>query len=310
MRIIDSHTGGEPTRLIVDSGLDLGTGSLADKARKLQKDHRNFCTSILSEPRGNDAFVGALLVESLDPSCVAGVIFFNTVQNLGMCGHGSIGVAATLSYLGRIQLGTHHFETPVGIVTVELKTQHLVSVTNVESFRLHKNVKVSTKNHGDLAGDVAWGGNWFFLLKECPISIIPENLRLLTSLGLEIRQALESQDITGSDGAWIDHIELYGPPQSVHANSRSFVLVPSGSYDRSPCGTGCSAKMACLASDEAWPPGKTWIQESLIGSTYLLTYEMSAGGGVDVTIEGEAFVMAEVQFIFEPNDPYRYGIPF
>jgi 4-hydroxyproline epimerase len=171
-----------------------------------------------------------------------------------------------------------------------------------------KNVLIEVPSYGALTGDVAWGGNWFFLLKESPIDIKPENLRELTELSLQIRKALEVKGITGTQGAWIDHIELYGAPESLEANSRSFVLVPSGSYDRSPCGTGCSAKMACLAADGAWPAGKLWIQESVIGSTYSLVYEQGRNGGVIVTIEGTAFVTAQITLIFESQDPFRFGI--
>ena len=272
MKIVDSHTEGEPTRTIFDAGLDLGSGSLAEKAEVFEKNYRDFCGSVLKEPRGNDAYVGALVVDSEESDCAAGVIFFNTVQNLGMCGHGTIGLSATMAHMGLIKPGHHKFETPVGKVAINLKTPNRVSVTNIESYRLLKNVLIEIPSYGPLTGDVAWGGNWFFLVKESPIDIKLENLRELTDLSLQIRKALEIKGITGTQGAWIDHIELYGAPESTEANSRSFVLVPSGSYDRSPCGTGCSAKMACLAAVGAWPAGKIWIQESVIGSTYALVY--------------------------------------
>jgi 4-hydroxyproline epimerase len=308
MKIVDSHTEGEPTRTIFDAGLDLGSGSLAEKAEVFEKNYRDFCGSVLKEPRGNDAYVGALVVDSEESDCAAGVIFFNTVQNLGMCGHGTIGLSATMAHMGLIKPGHHKFETPVGKVAINLKTPNRVSVTNIESYRLLKNVLIEIPSYGPLTGDVAWGGNWFFLVKESPIDIKLENLRELTDLSLQIRKALEIKGITGTQGAWIDHIELYGASESTEANSRSFVLVPSGSYDRSPCGTGCSAKMACLAADGAWPAGKIWIQESVIGSTYALVYEQGQNGGVIVTIEGTAFVTAQVTLIFESQDPFRLGI--
>ena len=308
MRVIDSHTAGEPTRVIMDGGPDLGAGSIAERARLLQAEYHEFCSSVLCEPRGNDALVGALLVEPSEAGCATGVIFFNTVQNLGMCGHASIGLAVTLAYLGLIKPGKHQFDTPVGVITVDLKDKNLVSVTNVASYRLQKDVRVSVKGYGEIVGDVAWGGNWFFLVKESPLEIIRENIRQLTDLSLDIRHTLEVEGVTGADGAWIDHVELYGPPAADLTNSRCFVLVPSGSYDRSPCGTGCSAKMACLASDGVWREGDLWIQESIIGSTYALSYLASNCGGVDVTIEGRAYVTAEAQLYFDPSDPYRFGI--
>ena len=308
MKIIDSHTEGEPTRAIFNADIDLGTGSLSEKARIFETKYRDFCGSILKEPRGSDAYVGALVVESDEPDCEVGVIFFNTIQNLGMCGHGPIGLSATMAYLDQLQPGHHKFETPVGKVAIELKSRNRVAVTNVESYRLQKNVLVNLGSNGELVGDVAWGGNWFFLVKDSPVPIKLENLRQLTDLSLQIRDSLEINGVTGSQGAWIDHIELYGPPELDGSNSRSFVLVPSGSYDRSPCGTGCSAKMACLAADNAWPVGKTWIQESVIGSTYSLSYEHGDTGGVIVTVEGSAYVTAELTPVFDSRDPYRMGI--
>ena len=308
MKILDSHTEGEPTRAIFEAGFDLGSGSLAEKAKLFEQNYRDFCGSVLKEPRGSDAYVGALVIDSEESDCAAGVIFFNTVKNLGMCGHGTIGLGATMAYMGLIKPGQHKLETPVGKVAINLKTPNRVSVTNIESYRLLKNVRVEVSSYGSLTGDVAWGGNWFFLVRNSPIDIRLENLRELTDLSLQIRKALEATGITGAQGAWIDHIELYGTPESAEANSRSFVLVPSGSYDRSPCGTGCSAKMACLAADEAWPAGKTWIQESVIGSTYALAYEQGSDGGVIVTIEGTAFVTAEITLNFDNQDPFRFGI--
>ena len=308
MRILDSHTEGEPTRTIFNAALDLGSGPLSEKAKVFEKKYRDFCGSILKEPRGNDAYVGALVVESDESDCIAGVIFFNTIQNLGMCGHGTIGLSATMAYLGQIEPGSHTFETPVGKVAIELKTPNRVAVTNVESYRFASDVLVNVDSYGELAGDIAWGGNWFFLVKDSPVPIKLKYLRQLTDLGLAIRNDLENKGITGSQGAWIDHIELYGPPELDGSNSRSFVLVPSGSYDRSPCGTGCSAKMACLAADRSWPAGKTWIQESVIGSTYSLSYKHGEAGGVIVTVEGSAYVTAEVVPIFDSRDPYRTGI--
>ena len=308
MRVIDSHTEGEPTRTIIDANLDLGKGAVAERAIVFAKDYRTFCGSVLKEPRGNDAYVGALIVDSFESDCAAGIIFFNTVQNLGMCGHGTIGVAATMKYLGLIELGKHRFETAVGKVDVELLKANSASVKNVESFRYQKNVKIVSKKYGVLVGDVAWGGNWFFLVKDSPINIELENLRSLTDLSLEILDCLDIQGVKGTDGAKVDHVELFGPPKTRAGNSRNFVLVPSGSYDRSPCGTGCSAKMACLAADDEWPSGRVWIQESIIGSTYALSYENGSEGGVIVTLEGSAFVTAELTLVFNNLDPYRMGI--
>jgi 4-hydroxyproline epimerase len=308
MRVIDSHTEGEPTRVILDGGPDLGAGPLAERAARLDAAHGGFRTGALCEPRGHDAMVGALLTPPVDADCAAGVIYFNTLQTLGMCGHATIGLAVTLARLGRIGPGAHRFETPVGVVGVELHDAHTASVANVESYRELKDVAVDVDGFGLVTGDVAWGGNWFFLAKESPVAVEPSNIRALTDAALAIRDALAQDGVTGRAGAWIDHVELFGPPALAGAQSRSFVLCPGGAYDRSPCGTGCSAKMACLAADGAWPPGEDWVQESVIGSAYRVSYTPGASGGVAARITGRAFVTAETVLLFDPADPYAHGI--
>jgi proline racemase len=308
MRVIDSHTAGEPTRVVLDGGPDLGSGTLAERAARLEAEHLDFCASVVLEPRGHDAIIGALLVPPSDPACAAGVIYFNNLQNLGMCGHATIGLGVTLAHLGRIGPGRHRFETPVGLVEIDLIDANTVSVVNIESYRLAKDVTVEVEAVGPVTGDVAWGGNWFFLVKNSPIALTGANIRPLTDLTLKIRTALEKAGVTGKDGAWIDHIELFGPAEDPAAQSRNFVLCPGGAYDRSPCGTGCSAKLACLAADGALAPGQDYLQESVIGSTYKMSYQPGPGGGVIPTITGQAFVTSDATLIFNPADPYRSGI--
>ena len=308
MRVIDSHTAGEPTRVILDGGPDLGGGSFAERAARLEAEHRGFCTSVLCEPRGHDAMVGALLVPPSHSDCAAGVIFFNTLKNLGMCGHATIGLAVTLAHLGVVAPGRHRIDTPVGVVDVALQDAHTASVLNVESYRLHKHVSVKVDGLGTVTGDVAWGGNWFFLVKDAPVPVAAKNIRALTDAALAIRSALERDGITGTDGAWIDHVELFGPPTVPGAHGKNFVLCPGGAYDRSPCGTGCSAKLACLAADGTWPESVRWTQESIIGSTYDLDYRPGDNAGILPTITGQAFVTSEATLYFDPADPYRRGI--
>jgi 4-hydroxyproline epimerase len=240
-RVIDSHTGGEPTRVVIEGGPDLGGGSLAERVLRFRVEHDKFRSAVVNEPRGSDAVVGALLVPPKEPSCFAGVIFFNNVGYLGMCVHGTIGVAVTLAWLGRIKPGEHRFETPVGIVTATLHERGDVTVENVVSFRRLAGVEVALDDAARITGDVAWGGNWFFLSEDHGQDLQIANVEALTHYARRVRSALTRAGITGDGGAEIDHIEFFGPPHATGADSRNFVLCPGGAYDRSPCGTGTSA---------------------------------------------------------------------
>lgn len=312
VRVIDSHTAGEPTRVVVSGGPDLGDGAMAERRDRFAADHDDFRRAVILEPRGSDALVGALLCPPTDPSCATGVIFFNNVGYLNMCGHGAIGVAVTMAYLGRAERGDLRLETPVGVVYVTLRTPNKVTIENVPSFRFRPNVAVEVDGLGVVRGDVAWGGNWFFLVDATtvdgmsPISLASEPE--LTDATTRIKTALAHQGITGRGGAVIDHIELCGPPTSTDVHSRNFVLCPGDAYDRSPCGTGTSAKIACLAADGVLQPGEDWVQESLIGSRFVARYRRNAEGQIIPSITGEAFVCGETTLIRNPDDPFRDGI--
>jgi len=305
--VIDSHTGGEPTRVVVSDGPDLGAGPLPERVQIFRERHDMFRSAIVNEPRGSDVVVGALLVPPTDPKCAAGVIFFNNVGYLGMCGHGTIGLMATLSYLGRIKPGAHRIETPVGVVTAHLGNDGLVSVENVPSYRLAKDVRVDIAGHGPVTGDVAWGGNWFFLVGDHRQSLELQNVEALTDFTWRIREALARQGVTGRAGAEIDHIELFSPSPRTGVDSRNFVLCPGKAFDRSPCGTGTSAKLACLFADGDLKERETWRQESIIGSVFEGSIRR-AGDHLIPTIRGSAYVTAESTLVFDPNDPFRAGI--
>ena len=308
MYVIDSHTGGEPTRVIINGGPDLGSGSLAERARILATRHKEFCNSVLREPRGQPAMVGALLVPPTDPNCATGVIYFDADAVLGMCGHGTIGLTVTLAHLGRIAVGTHKIETPAGMVTTQLTDANTVTVTNIESRRVHSDVSVQVDGLGHITGDVAYGGNWFFFIYPSPIPVIPSNLRTLTDAAIAVRKATIAQDIGGEDRQPIDHVIFQEPSPKAHVHSRNFVLCPDDAYDRSPCGTGSSARLACLAADNILAPGEMITQESIIGSPYQLFYQPGLHGGIIPTITGQAFVMAESKLIFHDSDPFKDGI--
>ncbi len=307
IRIVDSHTGGEPTRLVVAGGPDLGQGPLAERLRRFRSQHDSFRSAVVNEPRGSDVVVGALLCEPVDPSCAAGVIYFNNVGYLGMCGHGTIGLVVTLAHLAKIKPGQHRIETPVGVVSATLHEDGQVTVTNVPSYRLAANVAVEVPGHGKVYGDVAWGGNWFFLVREHSLELTLQNVEALTAFTWAIRQALPAAGITGKDGAEIDHIELYAPCSLPGVNSRNFVLCPGKAYDRSPCGTGTSAKMACLYADGKLREGQVWKQESIVGSVFEGTIKV-VNGEVHPSIKGAAFVNAEAELILDPRDPFCMGI--
>jgi 4-hydroxyproline epimerase len=308
IQVIDSHTAGEPTRTVISGGPDLGTGPLAERRWRLQEEHREFMTAVVNEPRGSDVLVGALLVEPVDPSCVAGVIFFNNVGVLRMCGHGTIGVVVTLAHQGRIQPGRHRLETPVGIVSFEYLGENRVTIENVPSYRLHKDVTVEVPGIGSVTGDVAWGGNWFFLIGEHGLALSRENLEALTEYTWRVRGALAAHGITGADGEEIDHLELFGPPRDPRADSRNFVLCPGRAYDRSPCGTGTSAKIACLSADGKLAEGENWRQESIVGTVFDATYRLCEGECLP-RITGSAYVNAESTLLLDPADPFAMGIP-
>ncbi len=307
VHVIDSHTGGEPTRVVISGGPDLGSGPLAERLRVFREQHDDFRSAIVNEPRGSDAVVGGLLCEPVDPSCAAGIIFFNNVGYLGMCGHGTIGLVATLAYLGRMRPGVQRIETPVGTVSAELHDSGKVTVGNVPSYRFGKQVPVEVKGFGTITGDVAWGGNWFYLVNGSPFELELANVECLTDYTWRIRQALTANGITGQDGQEIDHIELFSKPRHSEADSRNFVLCPGKSYDRSPCGTGTSAKLACLYEDGRLAPNHVWRQESIVGSVFEGRVEIR-DGAVQPFITGSAFVNSEARLILDSRDPFCWGI--
>lgn len=305
IHVVDSHTGGEPTRVVIDGGPDLGGGTVAAQLEVFRTSHDRFRAAVVNEPRGSDVLVGALLVPPSDPTCVAGVIFFNNVGCLAMCGHGTIGLVVTLAHLGRIQPGEHRIETCVGIVTATLHRNGSVSVANVPSHRSVKALQIDVPGIGPVVGDVAWGGNWFFLVEKHPWALNLSNIEQLTDVSWRIRQAVNAQGHPE-----IDHVELFGPPQTPDGNSRNFVLCPGKAYDRSPCGTGTSAKLACLAADGKLAEHHDWVQESIIGSIFTGRFHWvdRVAGKVAPVITGTAHVNSEATLLLDPSDPFCWGI--
>ena len=307
LQVIDSHSGGEPTRVVVDGWPDLGAGSLAVRRARFDAEHTALRGAVVREPRGHDALVGALLVPPDDPTACTGVVFFNNVGTLGMCGHGTMGLLTTLEHLGRIAPGRHRVDTPVGTVEAELLGDGRVTVRNVASYRHAAGIELDVPGLGRVVGDVAWGGNWFFLVHDHHRGdLTVANVDRLTDEAWAIRRALVSAGVTGAEGAEIDHVELTGP--SADADARGFVLCPGKAYDRSPCGTGTSAALACHHAAGRLAVGRTWRQESVVGSVFEGVIERSEGGRVWPAITGRAFVTGEATLLLDPDDPLCWGI--
>jgi 4-hydroxyproline epimerase len=305
IRVIDSHTGGEPTRLVLEGGPDLGDGPIADRVQRFKQHFDDYRCAIVNEPRGGDPWVGALLVEPHRADCALGVIYFNNVGYLGMCGHGTMGLIASLEFAGRLAPGAIKIDTPVGAVEVELHPDGRISVSNVVSYRSHSRVAVEVPTIGRVTGDVAWGGNWFFLVSNHDQIIDLSHVESLTDFSWRVREAVNAQG-----HPLVDHVELFGASQLPGAHSRNFVLCPGKAYDRSPCGTGTSAKLACLAADGKLIEGDAWIQESVIGSTFEASFRWHDRnqGQIVPMITGSAHVTGENLLRLDPSDPFCWGI--
>lgn len=305
IRVIDSHTGGEPTRLVLEGGPDLGDGPIAERVQRFRERFDDYRCAIVNEPRGSDPLVGALLVKPHRADCEFGVIFFNNVGYLGMCGHGTIGLIASLKFAGRLRPGAMKLDTPVGAVDVDLQPDGRISVANVVSYRSKREVVVQVPGIGPVAGDIAWGGNWFFLISQHGRALDLKDVESLTDYSWRVREALNAQG-----HPLVDHVELFGVSQRPGVQSRNFVLCPGKAYDRSPCGTGTSAKLACLAADGKLLEGDVWVQESLIGSTFEASFRWHDRGKGEVvpTITGRAYITGENVLQLDSEDPFRWGI--
>ncbi|MFO0962540.1 MAG: proline racemase family protein [Phycisphaerales bacterium] len=313
IQFVDSHTEGEPTRTIVGGAPAFAGRTVAEQAADFAANHAWFRSAVIDEPRGSDVLVGAVLVPHSDPSCAAGIIFFNNVGLLGMCGHGTIGVVRTLAHLGRLRPGAVRLETPVGVIEATLHESvgdaaPAVEVGNVRSFVHRTGVEVLLTDGRRVVGDIAWGGNGFFLCDEHEERLELGNLEELLRLAWSIRTVLEDDELAEIDGRPVDHVELFGPARDPANHSRNFVLCPGGAYDRSPCGTGTSAKLACLAAKGLLAPGQVWRQESVIGSVFEAWYQPAPEGGVLPFVRGRAWITGEGELVLDADDPYRHGI--
>ena len=304
--VVDSHTEGEPTRVVVAGWPPPEGSTMAERRAFLLREQDHLRRAVVCEPRGHDAVVGALLTPPVTAGSTAGVVFFDNAGALGMCGHGLIGVARTLELLGRLAPGPVRIDTPVGTVGTELEADGAVTIENVPAYCHARDVEVEVPGVGRVKGDVAWGGNWFFLTELASPPLDLASVGALTDATARILAALSAQGVTGRDGATVDHVELFGPPRRKDADSRNFVLCPSLAWDRSPCGTGTSAKMAVLAARGKLAPGRRWRQESITGSLFEGWLEEKDGVLVP-HVRGRAFVTGRATLFFDARDPFRAG---
>ena len=307
LEVVDSHTEGEPTRVVVGGWPDLEAPTMETRREELDRRFGALWRGAILEPRGHDALVGALLTPPVSRGAVAGVVFFDNVGPLWMCGHGTIGVVRTLEHLGRIGPGAVLLDTPVGPVGADLAVDGTVTIENVPAKCLARDVSVEVAGVGRVVGDVAYGGNWFFLVRPGIEAVEPGNAERLRVLTLAIQRALADQGVTGEGGAIVDHVILYGPPSRPDADSRNYVMCPGGAYDRSPCGTGTSAKMASLHARGELAPGQRWRQESITGSLFTGWLEERVGLLIP-RIQGRAYVTGRTTLHFDPRDPFRHGL--
>jgi len=307
IEVIDSHTGGEPTRIVLSGWPQPSGNTMAERRDHMRRHHDRLRSAVVCEPRGHDAIVGGLLTPAVHPDSDAGIVFFNDVGYLGMCGHGLIGLVETLRFLERISGSRVRIDTPVGTVSAEIGEDGKITITNVPSYLYARDVRVDVPGLGTIQGDVAWGGNWFFLVTADMGELRLSNLDDLMARSKAIRRALENAGITGENGAKVDHVEFYGPPDAPRANSRNFVLCPGNAYDRSCCGTGTSAKMAVLHARGKLEPGRVWVQESVTGSIFEGWLEKK-GDALVPHIRSGAHVVARARLFFDPRDEFCWGI--
>jgi proline racemase len=306
--VVDSHTEGEPTRVVIDGWPQPAGRTMHERLEHMRAEQDHLRTAVLAEPRGYDAIVGALLTPPVTQGAAAGIVFFNNGTWLGMCGHGLIGVVRTLEHLGRLSAGAATFDTPVGRVSTELAADGMVTIENVPAYVHARDVTVEVPGYGEVSGDVAWGGNWFFITHAEQVPVELAHVGELTRFTLATQAALRAAGITGANGDDIDHIEISAPPVRGDADCLNYVLCSGGEYDRSPCGTGTSAKMAALHARGELAFGEPWRQEGIVGGLFTGWLTEGENGALIPHIRGSAFVTGEATLLFDERDPLRAGI--
>ncbi|MEM7245526.1 MAG: proline racemase family protein [Acidobacteriota bacterium] len=308
LEVVDSHTEGEPTRVVIDGWPELASTTMKDRRREMAESHGELMRGVVAEPRGHEAVVAALLTEPVSEGAAAGVVFFNNVGPLWMCGHGLIGVVETLAWLGRLPEGEVVIDTAVGPVGARRLDDGSVRFENVPARAERLDLELEVDGVGRLRGDLAWGGNWFFLTTVPGLELVPSELPRLLEVSAAIRRALDDLRPLGDEGV-VDHVELVSASPDSEVNARNFVLCPGGEWDRSPCGTGTSAKLAVLHARGELALGESWVQESLVGGRFVGRLDEDADGRLIPTLQGRAHVVARSTLCFSPEDPFRHGLP-
>lgn len=327
IQAVDSHTAAEPTRVIT-GGLPMIRGAtMADKRDELKRLHDPIRRSLVLEPRGHDAIILAYLLPPTHDDADLGVVFANDAGYLGMCGHGAIGLATTAVAMGLVAavepVTEITLDTPVGLikcrVAVEGGRPKSVTITNVPSFLYRQRVVVDVHGFGKVAADIAYGGNWFAFVEADQLGLMVEkaHLPVLMQAAIAIREALVRDGVRGvhpdsGEEEVIDHVKLFVPLDGEHHGARALTLCPGTAYDRSPCGTGTSAKLAVLHAKGELKTGEQFDSESVLGTRFAarVVAETTVGEfpAIVPEITGSAWITSFATFVIDPDDPCRHGI--
>lgn len=327
LQAVDSHTAGEPTRIVTGGLPPVAGATMAERRAALQRDHDELRRALVLEPRGHDAIVLALLQPPCAPGAHLGVVFANDVGYLGMCGHGAIGVATVAVATGMVPavepVTEVVLDTPAGVVPCRVAVvggrPRSVTITNVPSFLFRQRVVVPVHGFGKVAADVAWGGNWFAFVEADQLGLVVErsHVPVLLQAAVAIREALVREGVRGrhpehAAEAIIDHVKLFAPLDGAEPGARALTLCPGAAWDRSPCGTGTSAKLAVLHAKGELEPGRWFRSESVLGTAFRARIVRTATvGGLPAVvpeIEGSAWITGFPTFVLDPDDPCRFGI--
>lgn len=322
---IDTHTGGEPTRTVV-GGVPIIPGNTMQEKYVYMQNNNDWMRKVLSlEPRGNDVMSGAFLTPPCSPEADIGVLYFETGGWLPMCGHDTIGVATALVETGMVEvtepITNIVLDTPSGIVRVSVEVEDgyakKVTFVNAPAFVVGRDYIVNLPEFGDVKFDVAYGGNMYALLsaESMGLEIIPEKSKEIIAKGVLLRDCINEQlTIKHPFLSFIDkvtHVEFYAPSNTPGVSARNAVLVTGAAIDRSPCGTGTSAKMALLYANGELAIGEPFIHESIIGSLFhcRILEETTIEGipSIIPEIAGQAYITGMSTFMIDPNDPYPEG---